>query len=117
MALHDRQKFDDHLAGGPDHDLALSRLFGVVDGVERIVEDRGLENGPLVILNSMADVQHTLTILAAGDSQWQVAIEVSAAQNIVSLQKPEPERVPSVRDWRVLQLLSRRESVSASSHR
>jgi hypothetical protein len=41
VALHDREELGDDLGRGSDHDLSLSRLFGVVDGVERIVEDGG----------------------------------------------------------------------------
>jgi hypothetical protein len=39
MALHDMQELDDDLRAGSDQDLALAGLLGVVDGVERIVED------------------------------------------------------------------------------
>ena len=39
MLLHNLQELDNHLRTGPDHDLALSSLLGVVDGLERIVED------------------------------------------------------------------------------
>jgi len=39
MLLHDTEKLDNDLGAGSDQDLALSGLFGVVDGVERIVED------------------------------------------------------------------------------
>lgn len=42
MLLHDREELDNDLGAGPDQDLALSRLLGVVDGVKRIVEDGGL---------------------------------------------------------------------------
>ena len=39
VLLHNAQELDNDLAARPDHDLALSRLLGVVDGVERIVKD------------------------------------------------------------------------------
>ena len=39
MLLHDREELDDDLRGWTDHDLALASLLGVVDGIERIVED------------------------------------------------------------------------------
>lgn len=39
MLLHDSQELDDDLGARSDHDLALAGLFGVVDGLERIVED------------------------------------------------------------------------------
>lgn len=39
MLLHDREELDDHLGGRTDHHLALASLLGVVDGVERIVEN------------------------------------------------------------------------------
>ena len=44
MSLHHAQEFDNDLRAGPDEHLALSRLFGVVDGVERIVEDAGFDH-------------------------------------------------------------------------
>lgn len=39
MLLHDREEFDDDLGRGSNQDLTLSRLLGVVDGIERIVEN------------------------------------------------------------------------------
>jgi len=39
VALHDGEKLSNDLGRGSNHDLALARLLGVVDGVERIVED------------------------------------------------------------------------------
>lgn len=44
MLLHDRQELDNDLGGRADQDLALSGLLGVVDGVERIVEDGSLDH-------------------------------------------------------------------------
>jgi hypothetical protein len=44
VALHDGQELDDDFRAGPDQDLALARLLGVVDGIERIVEDGGLDH-------------------------------------------------------------------------
>lgn len=39
MLLHHTEELDDDLGGWSDQDLSLSRLLGVVDGIERIVED------------------------------------------------------------------------------
>lgn len=39
MLLHDTQELKDDLGAGADQDLALSGLIGVVDGLERIVEN------------------------------------------------------------------------------
>ena len=39
VLLHHLQELDDHFGAGSDHDLALAGLLGVVDGLERIVED------------------------------------------------------------------------------
>lgn len=39
MLLHASEELDDDLGGRTDHHLALASLLGVVDGVERIVED------------------------------------------------------------------------------
>jgi hypothetical protein len=44
VLLHDSQELDDDLAGRADQDLALASLLGVVDGVERIVEDGSLDH-------------------------------------------------------------------------
>lgn len=44
MALHDGQEFDNDLGGWADHDLALAGLLGVVDRIERVVEDGGLDH-------------------------------------------------------------------------
>lgn len=45
MALHDLEELDNDLGRRTDQDLALARLLGVVDGVERIVEDGGANHG------------------------------------------------------------------------
>jgi hypothetical protein len=37
VLLHDAEELDDDLRGGSDQNLSLSRLLGVVDGIERIV--------------------------------------------------------------------------------
>ena len=39
MLLHNTEELDNDLGAGSDEDLSLSGLLGVVDGVERIVED------------------------------------------------------------------------------
>lgn len=39
LLLHDTEELDDDLGGWADEDLTLSGLLGVVDGVERIIED------------------------------------------------------------------------------
>lgn len=39
MLLHDVQVLDDDLRRRTDQDLTATHLLGVVDGVERIVED------------------------------------------------------------------------------
>lgn len=44
VLLHDSEELDDDLGRRPDQDLALASLLGVVHGVERIVEDRGLDH-------------------------------------------------------------------------
>ena len=51
MFLHDTQELDNDLGAGSDQDLALAGLLGVVDGVERIVEDTGFDHSE--ILSSM----------------------------------------------------------------
>ena len=44
MLLHNTEELDNDLGGGSDQDLSLSGLLGVVDGIERIVEDGGLNH-------------------------------------------------------------------------
>ena len=44
MFLHDTEKLDDNLGGRADQNLSLSRLLGIVDSIERIVENRGFDN-------------------------------------------------------------------------
>ena len=44
VTLHDGQELDNDLGGRADHDLALAGLLGVVDGVERIVENGSLDH-------------------------------------------------------------------------
>tara|TARA_R110002060_G_scaffold34212_5_gene45059 strand:- start:209 stop:364 length:156 start_codon:yes stop_codon:yes gene_type:complete len=39
VLLHDTEELDDDLGGRTDQNLSLSGLLGVVDGIERIVED------------------------------------------------------------------------------
>lgn len=39
MLLHHLQELDDNFRAWPDHDLALSCLLRIVDGIERIVQD------------------------------------------------------------------------------
>jgi len=41
VLLHDAEELDDDLGARADHDLPLAGLLGVVDVLERIVEDRG----------------------------------------------------------------------------
>lgn len=50
MLLHDVEEADDDLGARADQDLALASLLGVVDGVERIVQDGGLHLGGVVIV-------------------------------------------------------------------
>jgi hypothetical protein len=40
VLLHDAEELDDDLRRWSDQDLSLSRLLGVVDGIERIVLNR-----------------------------------------------------------------------------
>lgn len=44
VTLHDSKELDDDLGRRTDHDLALASLLGVVDGVERIVENGSLDH-------------------------------------------------------------------------
>jgi hypothetical protein len=44
MLLHHTKELDNNLGARSDEDLALSSLLCIVDGVERIVEDRSLDH-------------------------------------------------------------------------
>lgn len=44
MTLHDGQELDNDFGAGPDEHLTLARLLGIVDSVQRIVEDTGLNH-------------------------------------------------------------------------
>lgn len=44
MLLHDVQELDNDLRRGTDQDLTATHLLGVVDGVERIVENGGADH-------------------------------------------------------------------------
>lgn len=45
MSLHHAQELDDDFRAGSDEDLAFSGFLGVVDGIERIVQDAGFDHG------------------------------------------------------------------------
>lgn len=44
VLLHDGQELDDDLGGRSDHDLTLSGLFGIVDRLQAVVENRSLNH-------------------------------------------------------------------------
>ncbi len=44
MLLHDRQELDDDLGAWSDQDLTLASLLGIVDALESVVEDGGLDH-------------------------------------------------------------------------
>lgn len=44
VLLHDVQELDNDLRRGTDQDLTATHLLGVVDGVERIVENGGADH-------------------------------------------------------------------------
>ena len=44
MLLHDTEEFDDDLGAGSDHALSLACLLGIVDCLEGIVKDGGLDH-------------------------------------------------------------------------
>lgn len=50
VLLHNVEEADDDLGARADQDLALAGLFGVVDGVERIVQDGGLHLGGVTVV-------------------------------------------------------------------
>ena len=44
VLLHDREELDDDLRAWSNQDLALASLLGVVDSIERIVQDTGADH-------------------------------------------------------------------------
>ena len=44
MLLHDAQELNDDFGAGSDEDLSFPGLLGVVDGIERIVQDAGFDH-------------------------------------------------------------------------
>ena len=44
MALHDSQKFDNDFRAWSDEDLTLASPFGIIDGIERIIENTGSDH-------------------------------------------------------------------------
>lgn len=44
VLLHDRQELHNDLRARSDKHLALARLLSIVDGIERIIEDTGLDH-------------------------------------------------------------------------
>jgi len=47
VLLHDTEELDDNLGGWSDQNLSFPRLLGVVNGIERIIEDGGLHGSGL----------------------------------------------------------------------
>lgn len=79
MLLHDRQELDDDLGTGSDQNLTLAGLFSIVDALESVVENGGLDHfGGGVVRFS---------------SREERGLEVSVGKH-VSLQKPRAGRVP-----------------------
>jgi len=58
VLLHDVEEADDDLGARADQDLALAGLLGVVDGVERIVQDGGLHLGGRFSSGGMCGVRY-----------------------------------------------------------
>lgn len=44
MLLHNAQELDNNLRARSNEDLALAGLLGIVDGVERIVQNAGFDH-------------------------------------------------------------------------
>jgi hypothetical protein len=44
VLLHDAQELDNDLGARSNEDLALSSFLGVVDGIERIIQDTSLDH-------------------------------------------------------------------------
>ena len=78
MTLHDGQELDDDLGAGADQDLALASLLGVVDGIERIVEDGGLDH---------FDGYARFSVASCDGGIWRFS---------VSPQKPEQKECPQM---------------------
>jgi hypothetical protein len=44
VLLHNTEELDDDLGGWPDQDLALASLLGIVDRIQAVVKDAGLDH-------------------------------------------------------------------------
>ena len=65
MLLHDSQELDDDLGAGADQDLTFASLFGIVDALEGIVEDRGFDHfGGFGIVRFSSRVERGLEVSA-----------------------------------------------------
>jgi hypothetical protein len=88
VLLHHREELDDDLRARSNEDLTLSRLLGIVDGVEAIVEHRGSNH-----CDSLCKILN-------GNDATEVSVAPSPLAFSVKL-----EGAPDVKIERVLQLL------------
>ena len=82
VLLHDTQELGDDFGAGSDHDLALACLLGVVDALQRIVEDRGADHG--------RGIEGPMRFSSRGIEDLRYLQDI-----YVSLQKPRAGRVPN----------------------
>ena len=87
MTLHNSQELDDDLGAWSDENLSLARFLGVVDGIERIVEDGGFDH-----------VCGRRFSMACSRLRYLLV-------NILAFRSQSQKECPSVQDQRVLQLL------------
>ena len=68
MFLHDAEELDNDFGAGSDQALALAGLFGVVDALEGVIEDRGSDHdGGMVGMRFSSRVNKDLRYLQGID--------------------------------------------------
>lgn len=97
VLLHDLQELDDDLGAGPDQDLALAGLLGVVDAVERIVEDGGADHlGGVLRFSSRGKLEMRYlkkTQVRHVSLRWHFEQESTRARGVLPLIAEEEMRI------------------------
>ena len=83
--LHDTQEFDDDLGAGTDEDLALAGFLGVVDGIERIIEDTCLDHDDDCVSLRFSTRQREVRYLHQ-EEVIHISFSFISAKNVLSCQ-------------------------------
>lgn len=96
MALHNSQKLDYDFRARSDEDLTLASSFGVVDGIERIIENTGSDHcdssrfstGNYCKSEVSRDVPFRLArLLSPPITPWRLISAILVRQRIIENQK------------------------------